>query len=434
MVFRVAEADENDEVAENNEVDIANGGVVVSEDGRLELANGWTINPDGADGRLEIIDEENETVGYLARDESGNLLATGDGGGGDSVFDLSNGTATPVSDVETVDLSSVDVTADELDTLSSSVDDLEAELENHDHSGDRLGETDPLQRINALEAEIQTLKTSLDADGNDVQNIGHLESQSHSTGSADVTNEVSAGSVRTEGFENTGGPISLIKESTARHRYRANTLEGLETETLNGGDINVDGIRLDLQAGAAGQTNGFARAQDLYYSSWVNPSWEKRREVRISFWMSQQQEEAIVTTGRADQTNYTEDHIGVSIEGGDILATCADGSSRTTETLDTGLVGSDQYELVIDFRGDKSTKTADITLNRHDPTNADDAPLSTYTHTFDEGANDTLPSGTDNRPERDVWGASARTPNAVDGYEVHVNSAFYVGYPSYWSE
>lgn len=54
----------------------------------------------------------------------------------------------------------------------------------HDHSGETLGETEALARINALEAQIGTLMAALDVNGNDLNNVGSIGANSASVSSA----------------------------------------------------------------------------------------------------------------------------------------------------------------------------------------------------------------------------------------------------------
>lgn len=82
MVMRLYEEEEDnpEEPAENNQVDLANGGALINDDGAIELPNGWTFSPQGQNGRLEIRDETNDTVAYIEKNSDGNLLSVANGG------------------------------------------------------------------------------------------------------------------------------------------------------------------------------------------------------------------------------------------------------------------------------------------------------------------------------------------------------------------
>lgn len=90
------ESDDPEEPAENNEVRLALG-LRVNENGELDPEDvPWKIDFNGEGGRVEIIDEENETVAYIDPNSGGNLL--GGASGGEFVDTNDDGTAVLQSD------------------------------------------------------------------------------------------------------------------------------------------------------------------------------------------------------------------------------------------------------------------------------------------------------------------------------------------------
>ncbi|WP_135304374.1 hypothetical protein [Haloarcula amylovorans] len=216
--------------------------------------------------------------------------------------------------------------------------------------------------------------------------------------------------------------FDAVEVETLNYQWDAQSAAGVGVYG-DGGDFTVgpDGGSLTTEATA----DAAVRTEDPVSQSWNEPTWDRRRRLRVSLTVPGSDHGEVVEVGTGSMQGASADkQLGVRIVDNNVYARIGDGSSAMQVLLQEGVTVTSRYDIFVDYDPRGDTREAAISVESVE-TGADGATWAA-SQTFSGDAE--LPSGETTDSKWLAWSSYAATPDGI-AMDVAVDMVNFVAYP-----